>query len=460
VILGEILVQAAQARSIPATHLRELGGTRLVFNALVAGEIDAYPEYSGTIQQEILAKDSLDWSAAISALKEQGIAVSSPLGFNNSYAIGMLRKRAKELGINRISELRQHPNLRLGFSSEFIERGDGWGALRRLYELSHDQVRGLEHELAYRQLSSGALDVVDVYVTDARVKQLDLVLLEDDRSFFPRYDAVILYRAQSAQRVAASVWGLLEGKLGDGTMAGLNHRVDIENASESDVAEAFLRETFDIQPQSLEPPNLAGRIVSRTIEHLDLVRTSLIPAIFVAIPLGIFANRHLWIGQGVLVLVGIVQTIPALALLVLLMPLATMMGLSSMGVGSLTASVALFLYSLLPIVRGTYTALRSIEPQYLESAAALGLSSSYRLWRIELPMATRGIFSGIKTAAVMNIGFATLGALVGAGGYGQPILTGIRRADHHTILEGAIPAALLAIIVQYLCELIERRKLA
>jgi len=162
--------------------------------------------------------------------------------------------------------------------------------------------------------------------------------------------------------------------------------------------------------------------------------------------------------------VGIIQTIPSLALLVMLMqPLSDLRGafpwlahLGISGIGAAPAIVALFLYSLLPIVRNTYTGLHSVPDQLRESAEAIGLKPWARLRLVELPMASRTILAGIKTAAVINIGFATLGALIGAGGYGQPILTGIRLNDYGLIWLGAGPAAGLAIVTQVWFEVLER----
>ena len=154
------------------------------------------------------------------------------------------------------------------------------------------------------------------------------------------------------------------------------------------------------------------------------------------------------VATGTLGVVGIIQTVPSLAVLVFMIPL--------LGIGAPPAMVALFLYSLLPIVRNTYTGLHDIPIQIRESAQALGLPPRACLWLVELPMASRTILAGIKTSAVINIGTATLGALIGAGGYGQPILTGIRLDDVGLILEGAVPAALLALLVQGIFELSER----
>jgi osmoprotectant transport system permease protein len=150
----------------------------------------------------------------------------------------------------------------------------------------------------------------------------------------------------------------------------------------------------------------------------------------------------------VLGIVGIIQTIPSLALLVFMIPL--------LGIGGPPAVMALFLYSLLPIVRNTFTGIRDIPKSMIESACALGLPPNTRLRLVELPLASSTILAGIKTSAVINVGTATLGALIGAGGYGQPILTGIRLDNIGMILEGAVPAALLAVLIQGLFDLAER----
>jgi osmoprotectant transport system permease protein len=175
----------------------------------------------------------------------------------------------------------------------------------------------------------------------------------------------------------------------------------------------------------------------------------------VAISLGAAISSRSWdlckrrrIGQAVLGIAGVLQTIPSLALLVFMIPL--------LGIGAAPAIVALFLYSLLPIIRNTAAGLAGIPPSIVESAEALGLPAGARLRVVELPMASRSILAGIKTSAVLNVGTATLGALIGAGGYGQPILTGIRLDHVGLILEGAVPAALLALAVQGLFEGLER----
>jgi osmoprotectant transport system permease protein len=187
-----------------------------------------------------------------------------------------------------------------------------------------------------------------------------------------------------------------------------------------------------------------------TLRHLQLAGFSLLLAVIVGIPLGILASRGGAFGHAILGFAGVVQTIPSLALLALLVPLPFF------GISARTAIAALFLYSLLPIVRNTASGLQDIPRSLRESATALGLTPAARLWQIYLPMASRSILSGIKTSAVINVGTATLAALIGAGGLGEPILSGLNLNDHVTILEGAIPAALLALLVQSLFDLLDR----
>ena len=458
VVLGEMIRWLSIDGGADAVHYRELGGTQLVFQALLQGEIDFYPEYTGTIAEEILSGEEVSSISGIrAALKDQGVGVSEPIGFNNTYALAMLRSRARELGIETISDLNRFPELAFGFSNEFLDRQDGWRNLSLHYDLSQASVSGLDHDIAYRQLREGAIDVIDAYSTDAKIDVYDLAILTDDRDYFPRYEAVVLYRLDvesRAPQVLASILRM-EGLIDADEMISTNSRVEVDRLSEGRASSELLAEKLGLSTQAADPSRWQ-RVLSRTREHLDLVRRSLIPAILLAIPLGILAAKLPRFGQFILGTVGVVQTIPSLALLVMLMPLVAAVGLNSVGLGSTTAVAALLLYSLLPIVRNTHAGMGGIAPPYHESSLALGLPPFYRLMNIELPLASPSILAGIKTAAVLNVGFATLGALIGAGGYGQPIITGIRLNDTSLILEGAIPAAALALLVQLGFDLSEK----
>jgi osmoprotectant transport system permease protein len=454
-ILGELVAQLVRASGVEARHreTRGLGGTRVLWNALVKGDIDVYPEYTGTISEEILAGQGVRGEAAIrQALEKHGIRMSRPLGFNNTYAIGMKEEVAEKLGVRKVSELRQHPDLRFGFSNEFLKRADGWPSLKAHYRLPQTDVRGMEHTLAYVALDHGDIQAMELYSTEGKIRQYGVRVLEDDLHHFPDYQAVLLYRDDLRQRAPDAVEAMLrlQGGISEKDMMEMNARVEQQKASEERVAGDFLARTFDIRIDAREESALE-RVARYTRQHLLLVAVSLAAAILAAVPLGIWAARRPRLGQSVLTIAGLVQTVPALALLVLLMSLPWL------GLGFATAAVAMFLYSLLPIMRNTYTGLHDIPASIRESAEALGLPPGARLRLIELPMASRSILAGIKTAAVINVGTATLGGFIGAGGYGQPIFTGLTLMNVPMILEGAVPAALLALLVQGLFELAERR---
>jgi len=450
VILGEIISQISEAENLETRHLKELGGTRLLWNALLKGEIDAYPEYTGTIKEEILADKSISTSSELeNELNNQGILISRSLGFNNTYAIGMKKDTADELGIEKISDLNKYPELNFGFTSEFINRRDGWPGLKAVYKLNHRNVKGMDHDLAYRGLESGSIDIIDLYSTDAEIKYYDIKVLEDDLKYFPEYNSVILYRVDLKDNFPLLVNTILklEGLISEDEMVNMNTKVKIEGENESETASNFINQYLSIKT-SPKTHTLLQRLLTTTKQHLFLVLISLTAAIIISIPLGIICYKYQHIGQFVLGIVGIVQTIPSLALLVFMIPF--------FGIGTIPAIIALFLYSLLPIVRNTYTGLNDIPKEIIESADALGLREYNRLRLIEIPLSSRSILAGIKTSAVINVGTATLGALIGAGGYGQPILTGIRLDNIGLILEGAIPAAVLALLVQWLFDLSEK----
>ncbi|XWN37833.1 MAG: glycine betaine ABC transporter substrate-binding protein [Balneola sp.] len=450
VILGEISSQLLEANEIQTSYTRQLGGTRILWNALLAGEIDIYPDYTGTIIQEILQKNEVeDFEELKLILKSYDVGITRPLGFNNTYALGMNKEKAQELNLNTVSDLRSVPELKYGFSNEFLDRNDGWKGLSEYYEINAKNVTGLDHDLAYRGLEAGNIDVIDLYSTDAEIEYYDLKVLKDDKDFFPDYQAVFLYRLEleDLNPEAVSLLRQLENFISEEEMVGMNAAVKLAGKSDSEVASNFLEKNLSLHTQIRED-TLWTRLWKNTLGHLYLVGISLGIAIIIAIPLGIIAAKISWIESTLIGFVGILQTIPSLALLVFMIPL--------LGIGSVPAMAALFLYSLLPIVRNTHSGIKNISQPIMESAYALGLPNRVILKKIELPLAVPTILAGIKTSAVINVGTATLGALIGAGGYGQPILTGIRLDSTALILEGAIPAALLALMVQGFFDVIEK----
>ena len=451
-VLGEIAKRTLTDAGIPAEHRQGMGGTIILWEALRGGQINAYPEYTGTIATEILKRDpSLSNNEIRHSLERLGVGITAPVGFNNTYALVMRRSEAQRLGIRTISDLQKYPEVRFGLTHEFLERQDGWQPLRKRYGLPQRNVVGIDHGLGYSALASGSIGVMDAYSTDAKIEQNDLLVLEDDLQFFPKYEAVFLFRSSTRPDAIAALRHL-EGTIDESRMTRLNAEAErtknytkaadlyfnVESASASRASASNLEESF---------PHKLMRWTSR---HLQLAGFSLLLSIIIGIPLGIVASRGGAISQVILGFAGVVQTVPSLALLALLVPLPFF------GISLRTAIAALFLYGLLPIVRGTATGLQDVPRSLRESAIALGLSPRSRLWEVYLPMASRSMLSGIKTSAVINIGTATLAALIGAGGLGEPIISGLSLNDHVTILEGAIPAAVLALLVQWGFDLLDR----
>lgn len=448
-ILAKAVAHLVRDAGHPVKLQARLGGTVLVFDALRVGSLDVYPEYTGTLTEQIFAGKNVRGEEALRRqLARLGLGMTRPLGFANNYALGMRRAQAAELGIRSISDLRNQPGLRLGFSSEFLRRADGWPGLQAHYGLPQADVRGMDHRLAYEALAQGSIDVTELYTTDAEIEKFDLVTLSDDRDFFPQYEAVLVYRLDLEERAPQAVAALrkLQGALTADAVVAMNGRA-AAGENPAAIAADFVRQRFGVQATA-DVESDTRRLVRLTVEHLTLVGVALGASILVALPLGIVSARRPRTGRVLIGLAGVIQTIPSLALLVFMIPL--------LKTGTVPAIVALFLYGLLPIMANTAAGMRGIPPAIAESADALGLSPAYRLWRIELPLASRSILAGIKTSAVITIGTATLGALIGAGGYGQPIQTGLQLNDHREILFGAVPAAVLALIVQGLFELAER----
>jgi osmoprotectant transport system permease protein len=451
-ILGEIIKQtAAGPGGTPATHSQGLGNTAIVLNALTTGSIDVYPEYTGTIAKEILKLDAVPPLPELNAkLAPLGLAAGVPLGFNNTYALAMRANDARAQGIGSLSDLREHPGLRLGLSQEFIGRADGWPGLKRAYDLPFATPRGLDHGLAYEAIAQLQVDVIDIYSTDAKLDRYGLTVLGDDRHYFPRYDAVLLYRADLPQRLpqAWAALARLEGGIDEATMRRMNAAAELEGQTFATVAAAFVARRASAAATAPAAPaegfwhKLFGPDFAQlTLTHLGLVFVSLAASIGIGIPLGILAAKRPATEGVILGVTGVVQTIPSLALLAVLIPLTGR-------IGAVPAFIALTLYALLPIVRNTHTGLTQIARGMTLAAQSLGMRAATILGKIELPLAAPTIVAGIKTSAVINVGTATIAAFIGAGGYGERIVTGLALNDHALLLAGAIPAAALALLIE------------
>ncbi len=439
-VLAEIAAQNLELEGFTVERKQGLGGTMVLWEALLAGEIDVYPEYTGTLAQTILQQPNADPIALAAALAERDLEIVAELGFNNSYAIAINRALAESRGITAISDLADHPDLQLGFSLEFLNRADGWRQLQQHYGLPHE-VTGLEHALAYRAIASGQLAATDAYTTDGDLKLYDLLLLEDDRQFFPRYDALLLGRRDLPGAARARLSRLV-GSLDESQIQSLNAA-----ASETGVSPRAVVANYLGRADSGEA-STASQILRNTARHLKLTGLALLFACALALPLAICLSQYPRAASWAVYVAGLMQTVPSLALLAILVPV--------LGLGQVPAVLALFLYSLLPIIRNTLAGIRSIDPLLRDVAEGMGLTTVQRLRHVEIPLAMPMILAGVKTAAIISIGTATLAAFVGAGGLGEPIVTGLNLNDHSLIMQGAIPAALLAILAEFLFEWLER----
>src|ERR1700747_963831 len=436
-VLGEIARIALQNAGFTVVHKQGMGGTIILWKALRGTDIQVYPEYTGTIAEEILkTKQPLNTDGMRALLRQRGVGMTGELGFNNTYALVMRRDRAAKLGLRKISDLRSHPDLNVGLTHEFLDRQDGWTPVSVRYGLQMRNVRGIDHALGYAALVNGSIDLKDAYSTDARIAENDLVVLDDDLHFFPQYKAVFLYQLDLDSRAVAAL-EKLAGTLDAARMTRLNS--EAERTKNYALAAALYFGQKPVSPSN----DLIGKIGRWTLRHLELVGASLFLGIIVGIPLGIRASRPGPVSNFILSTTSVIQTIPSLALLALLVPLPFF------GISPVTAIFALFLYSLLPIVRNTATGLQEIPTAVRESAAALGLEPHAQLWKVFFPLASRTILAGIKTSAIIDVGTATLAALIGVGGLGEPIISGLNLNDSGTILQGVIPAALLALLVQF-----------
>jgi len=455
-VLGEIVRETLQRQGIAAQHKQGLGNTGILEAALASGAVDVYPEYTGTIVRELLKRTpdpahpnpSLDELNAW--LAPRGLKAAVPFGFNNTYALAMLESRAEALHIERISDLLrpEAAGLRLGFSHEFLERADGWPALKTAYKLAFAPPAGLDHGLAYDAVKDGRVDLIDIYSTDAKVGRYQLRVLKDDLGFFPRYDAVLLMRAA----VDAAPLKRLEGAIDAPAMIALNAQVELDGASFAEVAKRFVAGRAG--PPASERRGFWQRLFAPdfgqlALQHLLLVFGSLAAAIAVGVPIGIAAWRWPRLAALLLGAVAVLQTVPSLALLAFLIAVVG-------GIGFVPAVIALFLYALLPIVRNTHAGLVGVSVGLTQAAASLGLTRAQMLRHVQLPLALPTLLAGVQTAAVINVGTATVAAFIGAGGFGERIVAGLAVNDSATMLAGALPAAALALLVQAAFDLVER----
>jgi len=447
-LLSEVVAQLLERAGFDVERRFGLGGTLICFDALTHGDIDVYVEYTGTVAQAILKLDTTPTVDELNAsLAPRGVQLLRNFGFDNTYAFAMKEYLARRLGVSTISDIANgHGDLRIVVSHEFLQRSDGWPGLARAYGFARTP-GGIEHGLAYRALDDGAIDVTDIYSTDGEVARYGLVVLTDDRRFFPEYRAAPLVRSALSQRAKDAI-DSLAGTITAGQMQAYNARVTFGGVSYQQVASELLADRGIRSDRGRTSGSIWPSLRHNTAVHLRLTTIALSGAILVGVLLGVAVYRSRWLSGTMVYVAGLLQTIPSIALLGLLIPL--------LGIGTVPAIAALFLYSLLPILRNTVTALTTMDPVVSRVALAIGMSRSEQLRYVYLPLSMPAIVAGIRTAAVISIGTATLAAFIGAGGLGDPIVTGLALNDPRLILQGAVPAALLAVLTEISFEGIER----
>ena len=478
-ILCEMFAQLLEARGFRVDRRPGLGATEIAFAALRTNAIDVYPEYTGTGLLAILGDTARRTPAAAFTRvatefrQRYGARWLPPLGFENTYAISVRRETANRYGLHTLTDLaRVASSLRAGFTADFIGRNDGLPGLTRAYGLTFRTVRPLLSAVKYQALASGDVDVIDGYSTDGLIARYDLVVLTDDRGFFPPYQAAALVSPSLATDYPRAIAALTElsGRIDAATMRGLNRRLEVDGAAIVTVARAALDSLGLVRGGaarggSASGPTLGGRATAwqsfvhatvdergalalRTLQHLMLSAISLLAAGLIGIPFGLALERRRKLAEPLVRVTGLLQTIPGIALLAFMIPL--------LGIGIVPALVALFVYSLYPIVRNTYSGVRDADPVAVSAANALGMTPRQVLRHVRLPLAAPTIMAGVRTAAVINVGTATLAAFIGAGGLGEPIVTGLALSDTGLILSGAVPAALLALVVDVVLGACER----
>jgi osmoprotectant transport system permease protein len=490
-LLAEVMAQTVRAQD-PSTAIeikQGLGNTAIVHAALKAGSIDVYPEYLGTIEREILGHATTGASLAQlqAELRPLGLAIGVPLGFNNGYALAMRAAQARELGVRSLSQLAAQPGLRFGLSNEFLGRADGWPGLAKRYALPQ-QPQGLDHGLAYRALSESQIDITDIYTTDAQIAALGLTVLEDDRQFFPRYDAVLLHRVDLPQRHPRAWAALqsLQGRIDERAMIAMNAEAETRKRPFDEIARDFLdrhpaarsgaaaeplvaasssssasssasasttgsaanANADAVSPSSATPrgQNLWARLTGPdlgrlTLQHLTLVIGAVALAALVGVPLAVALHPWPRWREALLAVCALLQTVPSLAMLALLI-----WGLNR--IGPLPALLALTLYALLPVLRNCTVGLSEVPEGLTTAARALGLTRGQVLRLIQLPLALPVMIAGLRTATSLSVGTATMAAFIGAGGYGERIVTGLALNDQTLLLAGALPAAALALVLE------------
>ncbi|MCI5071518.1 ABC transporter permease subunit [bacterium] len=477
-ILGELAAQYLEHQGEEVERKLNLAGSHIVFEALKQGSIDLYPEYTGTGYISILklhgeSNPENIWNIVHKEFMQQyNLSWSKPIGFNNTYALAVRNSDEKFKSITNIEQLKnllaqsETQRIKMGAPHAFFTRPDGLKGLSQWYNLNLNNIKqiNLEPGLMYQAIDNQLVDIITAFSTDARIIKFKLDILEDNKQYFPPYHAAWLAKNSLVKNNPAvqKLFSAFENKIDNATMQKLNQQVDEYGYAVDVVAKEFLQShIFKTRSKTSLKKNSSQNLgffkfvksqqallFKKTFEHALLCFFVILCSIVLAVPLGVYAQRNKIFKRVVFFISNVLQTVPSLALLGFLIPV--------LGIGIKPSIVALLLYSLLPIITNTYTGISSIPKHTKESALSLGMNQKQLLRYVLMPLALPQIFAGIRIAAVITIGTATLASLIGAGGLGDPIFQGISQANTYYILLGAIPAAAMALVVDAIFKAIEK----
>lgn len=453
-ILVDLLAQLLEDHQIAVIKKKNLGGTLVAFEALKKNDLDIYVEYSGTSYHSIFKqKDILSQEETFNFLKKEfsknNIYSFPSLGFSNSYALVSKINNP----YNQISDLKiDSKKYSIAFEHELLTRPDGFPEFSKTYDLEFKKVSSMNVGLMYQAVHQGQVDFGIGYTTDGRNKAFEMKIIKDDLRFFPQYFASILVheKALKAYPELKKILSGLNNKISAEEMTEMNYLVDVKKMSPLKVTRNFLQKkklikssenNLDIMSENYLIKNSA-LLFSKLKEHLYICIYALLFTFFFGFIFGIAAYWNQRIKQFVFILVNIFQTVPSLALFGFLIPF--------LGIGFKPSLIALVMYALLPLVHNVYTGLSEVDKDIIQSFKAIGMNRWQILTKIQIPMALPTLSAGLRTSTVIIIGTATIAAFIGAGGLGELIFQGISSMDHRLILLGAIPAALLALIADFL----------
>lgn len=458
-----MLAQLLEADGQEVVRKMNLGGTKVAFDALNHGGIHVYSDYTGTgyvmilkmngernpqkvhdiVSREFLSRFDIQWSES--------------LGFNNTYALTIRKADSSFKNFKTISDVSgKVSSYKIAAPYEFMERKDGFKGLSNEYNLNFakDKLTSMNAGLMYAAIKDKQVDFIVSYSTDGRIKAFNLRILKDDKNYFPPYNAAYLAKKDSFKKFPLLQKNIekLEGLINEEEMIEMNDQVDRLKQEPKDVAKNYLISKGllkgEVIHQEVETSFIQFMISRRADlfkliwEHLLLSFVAIFAALLISLPTGVLLTKKEKLAKVVFPIVNTIQTIPSLALLGFLIPI--------MGIGFAPAVLALFLYSLLPLVRNTYEGIKGVDRNFVEASKGIGLTNTQILLKVEIPLALPIILAGLRTATVIVIGTATLAALIGAGGLGDPIFRGVSTVNSNLILLGAVPAALLAIIADKL----------